>query len=363
MAYCLLAGVMLLFVWHGVIGVRDLRFVRAIDVARQGEVLFHQARSLSNGLRRAAAGNVPDDLRGRLVDMQLRLGVVTFSVDDLERLGVVTSSIRRHLQRLRSRVDAVPLPVAEQAPGELRAVADRIRHASDYFGGDVQQDLHRAMAKQTQALRRYATSAGVLSIIVVVGAGLVLLLVFQLRAKNAALRRLATEDPLTGLPNRRRAMDSGAALVSMASRSGGPVSVAVLDLDYFKQINDRYGHPVGDRVIRAAARCLAGRVRASDLLARVGGEEFMIVLPDTAAQGARAACGTLMEALRTLRVSHGDETIGVTASVGLATGRGGGLTLDDLYKCADAAMYEAKQRGRDGMECVVVHGAADVNSA
>nr|BFE60872.1 hypothetical protein GCM10020063_053980 [Dactylosporangium thailandense] len=156
----------------------------------------------------------------------------------------------------------------------------------------------------------------------------------ELRQLHGELRHRATHDALTGLANRALLAERLAALAPAAS-----LSILVLDLDGFKQVNDRHGHHTGDELLVAAARRLTARVRADDLAVRLGGDEFAVVLPDTDADVARRLARALTEALSEPYALSGTEAR-VGASVGVATGTPAGL--DALLRDADAEMYRIK---------------------
>jgi two-component system cell cycle response regulator len=149
------------------------------------------------------------------------------------------------------------------------------------------------------------------------------------------------EDPLTRLSNRRFLFSQLSALVSGARRHGRPLAVAMVDLDGFKAVNDRHGHEVGDHVLVAAAEALQRALRAEDVLGRLGGEEFLALLPDTGPE----AAGRAAERLRAA-VANAGGPVHVTASVGWAVLRDGEAP-DDLVRRADSALYAAKSEGRD----------------
>jgi diguanylate cyclase (GGDEF)-like protein len=158
----------------------------------------------------------------------------------------------------------------------------------------------------------------------------------------------ATHDRLTGIPNRETLLSVLNAEVERAVRHYKPLSVAFIDIDRFKPINDTYGHNSGDAVLRQVAGIIADSVRASDTFGRYGGEEFMLILPETMPDDAVV----LAEELRSLvmaerlRIADG-QTIRATISVGVAGGRGSALQIDMLVDRADAAMYAAKSLGRN----------------
>ncbi len=158
----------------------------------------------------------------------------------------------------------------------------------------------------------------------------------------------ATHDRLTGVANRETLLTTLVTEVERATRHHKWLSVAFIDLDRFKQVNDTYGHKSGDAVLRQVASLVADKVRTSDLFGRYGGEEFMLILPETSPTEA----AVLAEKLRTLvaqqhLVIAGRQTIGVTISAGVAGGVGSQLQVDALVDQADAAMYAAKSLGRD----------------
>ena len=148
-------------------------------------------------------------------------------------------------------------------------------------------------------------------------------------------------DYLTGLANRRAFMDRLDQEVRKVDRSGDALTIAMLDLDNFKQFNDEHGHLLGDQLLRGFASLLTSRGRAIDVAARYGGEEFCLILPSTGTDGAQRLLADLHEASRRLR-----EPMGITFSAGLAAWQAG----DDperLLARADAGLYEAKSLGRD----------------
>jgi diguanylate cyclase (GGDEF)-like protein len=177
--------------------------------------------------------------------------------------------------------------------------------------------------------------------------------------RNLAIAELhAATDSLTGLPNRRALHDSLRRMVAQAGRSVAPLAAVALDLDHFKQINDRFGHEKGDDVLAAVGRLLADTVRESDLASRAGGEEFCILLPDTDLDGALAVAEKLRVAIARLEVPGVDATI--TGSFGVATFPLHAMDTPTLLRKSDRALYVAKQNGRDRVEAATVHGAQAV---
>ncbi len=159
--------------------------------------------------------------------------------------------------------------------------------------------------------------------------------------------RLAQLDPLTGLNNRRAFYDKTSPLWSQAVRHGHATSVMLLDIDRFKQINDAHGHAHGDEVLKATANLLRQSIRQGDALARWGGEEFIVFLPETDRPEAMALAERLRAAIADMRVAAGPEEIAVTASIGIAQQEHHHVTLDALIAAADECLYQAKQQGRN----------------
>jgi two-component system cell cycle response regulator len=160
---------------------------------------------------------------------------------------------------------------------------------------------------------------------------------------------LAVTDQLTGLHNRRYMAGQLEALMRRANQGGEPVSLLVIDIDHFKKVNDSFGHDVGDEVLAEFAVRLASNVRAIDLPVRLGGEEFVVVMPDTDLEDARRIAERirLHAAGAPFRVIGGQELLSVTISIGVACSSGAEDSPTALLKRADEAVYEAKSRGRN----------------
>jgi diguanylate cyclase (GGDEF)-like protein len=168
-----------------------------------------------------------------------------------------------------------------------------------------------------------------------------------LLAAQEALRRRATHDDLTGLWNRGMILERLTHEVSRARREHTPLSVAMADLDHFKQINDTHGHAAGDAVLRYAAHRLRDTLRDYDCLGRYGGEEFLLVVPKCDAAAAIDTAERLRAAVAVACVPFGSSSIPVTVSVGVASTDAVGYDEAALMRAADAALYEAKAGGRN----------------
>jgi len=160
---------------------------------------------------------------------------------------------------------------------------------------------------------------------------------------------LAVTDQLTGLHNRRYMTGQLGALVNRAVRGGDPVAALMIDIDHFKKVNDNFGHDVGDEVLREFAVRLASNVRAIDLPCRYGGEEFVVIMPDTRLEDAERIADRIRRhvAGSPFRVSAGAENLTVTISIGVAATCGAGDSAEALLKRSDEAVYAAKAAGRN----------------
>jgi diguanylate cyclase (GGDEF)-like protein len=266
--------------------------------------------------------------------------------------------------------------LANEAEAELLGRRIDPAEAPDYFEGlparpeleDLQQRTQAALEGDVTELdeRRelaLTTPAGTIDVCLSARGVLlrdephVLLLVLDNSASKRTERALAAaedqaiRDPLTGLFNRRHIEAALPAELKRASRLDVPVSLLVMDLDRFKSINDRFGHPTGDRVLSELANVLGRIVRVGDTLARIGGEEFCVILPHTDAAAAVRAAERFHRVIRALRLEE-EPALRLTVSIGAATvtsvPRGDvSQHVRTLMANADAALYQAKESGRD----------------
>ncbi|MFC7410082.1 putative bifunctional diguanylate cyclase/phosphodiesterase [Hydrogenophaga atypica] len=191
------------------------------------------------------------------------------------------------------------------------------------FLDDVRKQLHIALSKLRLMLERR-------------------------RSEDRALY-LATRDPLTGLPNRALLTERASYALSFAARSQGTLALLYIDIDDFKDVNDALGHEVGDCLLVELAKRLQGHLREQDLLARSGGDEFVVMLPGVDADGAAHVADKLLQAVTEVCQVRSHELV-VTASIGVAMYPADGDDFHTLYRNADAAMYRVKEAGRNGCE-------------
>jgi len=237
--------------------------------------------------------------------------------------GLRLCSQVRSLERLRH----LPIMVVVEPADEQRLLRALDMGVNDYLVRPI--DRHELIARVRTQIRRKRHSD-------------------YLRDSLNASLELAVTDVLTGLFNRRYLETHAKALAEQASSAGSPLSVLVVDIDHFKSVNDTHGHAAGDSVLREFAQRLRRNTRGVDLVCRMGGEEFIIVMPDTPLWRARQVAERLLSCIAAEPFRVGASTqVAVTASVGLAALQNPGEGLDALFGRADRALYAAKREGRN----------------
>jgi diguanylate cyclase (GGDEF)-like protein len=246
--------------------------------------------------------------------------------------------------------DARALAAAPDGP-EAPARLARIQSAA---GDDLLADLDRAVQLYEQTANARIDNLRTVQRIVLAILLLVLvaeaLLVFRPLVRKVAdfagrLVTLATVDPLTGVLNRRALMETAAREMARSARTGRPPAVIAADIDRFKAVNDAFGHDGGDAVLRGFAETVRGCLRETDAFGRIGGEEFVAILPETGAQGALLVAERLRRAVAAGR--YGERGIAVTVSLGVAIAAPADASVEAVITRADRALYEAKRAGRD----------------
>jgi diguanylate cyclase len=257
------------------------------------------------------------------------------------------------------------LPTSNQGTAEARAVIDDTERLYGYralttYPLVVEAGLSRDSI--TAPWRRDLLKTGfvlVFLIVILLGFGLIVLsqlryrmsMEKQIRHAHQSMRDMALSDSLTGLGNRRKLDLALADELRLARRQGSSLALIMLDVDYFKRFNDKYGHAAGDECLRAIAGAIQGAVkRPGDLAVRYGGEEFTVLLPNTDSTGASKIAQEILDAIRALDIEHVDHPLGiVTASAGITTSQPGTVDVTPamLIKAADAFLYLAKNTGRN----------------
>lgn len=169
----------------------------------------------------------------------------------------------------------------------------------------------------------------------------------KLEKTNIELQNIATKDSLTGIGNRRYYFEFGDKAFYLAKRENKLLSLITIDIDNFKNINDKFGHQVGDDVLKLVASSMESEIRKSDILARVGGEEFSIVLPNTNLDEAMIISEKIRTKIKATSFCTEDIEISVTGSLGVSQIEKDDTDLDDIYARADKALYKAKSSGKN----------------
>ena len=174
----------------------------------------------------------------------------------------------------------------------------------------------------------------------------------QLAIANEKLHEVAITDELTGLPNRRQIIDRLKQEWKASTRRDTPLSCVIIDIDHFKAVNDTYGHPAGDTVLRAAAKALQASARGDEGIGRLGGEEFLLICPQTVASQAAVAAERLRRTIDDMQIHIDDTSIHVTISLGAADRAATTKDIEALLSRADAALYAAKNAGRNAVRVI-----------
>ncbi len=172
----------------------------------------------------------------------------------------------------------------------------------------------------------------------------------KLAAANRKLETMAMTDALTGLPNRRSALNRLKEEVSQSRRHKTPLSCIMIDIDHFKLINDSYGHAIGDRVLKKIADIFSSTARSYDMVSRIGGEEFLVICSRSTLAESKQLAERLRQAIHSLRIRLDGNTIQATISLGVASWHEDMVSGEDMTKMADGALYRAKQQGRNRVE-------------
>ena len=371
--------------------IEQLRLARAISVAlddQQG-VAFADHSLCRAHIERSEFGIARD-----LCHSALQTFTASQSTDMIKSTQVLLARVdlaQKHVERARATLEAVldrggsdisahellevyalraqvnaSLQDYAQAYRDLSTYVERYRTANDAERGrqitalsaQLESDrvvernaaLQQELALSNERSRVQAMQLRWTRIATFVGASIIGLLSYLLiinRRYRRLLVRQANQDALTGLPNRRHTAERLAGHLHEAAASGQPLTVALLDFDHFKQINDRYGHACGDFVLREFARLSRTVLRADDTLGRWGGEEFLLILPNCRLDDAYRGVERLRKLVVDMRLPGAPSDVRVSMSAGLATKISARISPEELVASADAALYDAKSGGRD----------------
>jgi len=345
-------------VWLCVINLGELLILgqgyryRASPAAEQGNQVWARRQILANGLTGLAWGSsvwffrVDDHFMLYLLNLTVLVGVAALCVTIMSpfRSAVLLFTLGILLPPV-AQVMLIPGPYRIETAAGLAILLVLTLHYGRVLGQQLSDGLDselrsRALVEKLSHVRAELSVSNE-----------------ELAARNVELaatlervKELATRDELTGAFNRRHIIDQLERQLAAKLRHATVASVAMFDLDHFKKINDRYGHPVGDQALRETVRVIAAELREGDILARFGGEEFLVLLPMTGLDAARLLAERLRLALASVVLVAGSEEVFLRASFGVAELTSAETVAGWLGR-ADGALYQAKERGRD---CVVV---------
>lgn len=274
-----------------------------------------------------------------------------YLISDVEYLNNHFSELKSRLSDLNHKTHE-----AQQHPelvDPLQSVAMEIGGAQSWLYNQLLEDIRAISVQQRLVMQRFSIAVSVLLVLMVSAAITLCLAVIYLYRQRNAMRQLMLTDELTGLYNRRHLVNVASAALIQAKRDRAPLSLLLLDLDHFKQINDTYGHPIGDEVLRQISSQLRQLSRPSDTLARIGGEEFCLLMPSTATHDALQAADRLRREIEANTLSGVVLQNNPTISIGVTTCQSGTLTFEQLYTFADKALYQAKALGRNRVESLL----------
>ena len=323
------------------------------DLGRQETAFWKHRAQGGTGFPRESAGTVLSLTRQM---HELSDDGVTSATSPAKRKAIAATL--RNLDALVVHAATEGGPVARDSAADrsflerLGLLRGRLRESAATWAAESTRELDAANARVEAGTRRIITLTGATAILAVLLGLLTWRMIARsrrrvvaaLRAATDRLRHLADTDPLTGLSNQRLLHDRLQEATAAAHSSGSGLSAIMIDLDHFKTVNDTFGHPVGDLVLVETARRIRGSSRAGDLIARIGGEEFLMLLPDTDGATALAVAERVRSAVRA--TGYDGEVGRLSASLGVAT-LNADLDADALLAQADAALYWAKRHGRD----------------
>jgi len=353
LGFCL---IMIATLYYGISGIKQARRIEAVNVLS----IDHHTSSLKTEVKswvQQLSASLED--KSKLAQFTLLSELVHSRISFMDKIiqnapndGQFFGDYRLHLKGIEGVVDrAQGLQKnggIDETNGQklIKAMAEE----EDYFSGDAQVQLQMSLDRQNRLNSVFVTIALALVVAVEVCTISLAWAFMRLNQQNHVLAELTRRDPLTGLLNRRGGMESGTQAIALAHRLGHYISLAILDLDKFKAINDRYGHPAGDAVLCHAASIIKSHCRETDTVARLGGEEFLVMMMTPTESGAHGVFEALRERLATTpAMAEGvAKPIAYTVSIGVVTVKTDSTnSIEDLYARADRALYNAKSNGRN----------------
>lgn len=262
----------------------------------------------------------------------------------LDEIIRAEAQLAEMLQTLQPLINSTLSP--KEMPGFIR-LSRVLEQDLAWVYSELNEMLHLASADQRQLMQWLSAAVIALLMLVVLMVGILMLALMRIYQQNGALRHQSQTDTLTGLYNRRRMYQIAEQELSRIQRNGGSLGLVLIDLDHFKQINDTYGHPAGDAVLKAFAALLNREIREIDIAVRMGGEEFAVIMPASDTASAHALAERIRKAVATLSLPH---QIRLTASFGASATQGPEDSFEQLFSRTDKLLYKAKSAGRNRTE-------------
>lgn len=268
---------------------------------------------------------------------------VTAMETELDEWTQIRKEILRHvaagdMTAAEQLVKTVGTPKFNQITPHLEYILNFALDKGRYFADEAERQA-------AEIQRQVAAIAFALGCLLAISSYVV---IWRVRYLHSELDQLATVDFLTGLPNRRRFMEQAESEMARSARYKQPFAMAILDIDFFKKVNDQYGHSAGDAVLKAFSAVCLETLRDSDFVGRIGGEEFAVLFPNTSLPEASKVLERLRSRIaETVVVVAGNQKINITASFGVAVVSEHSDEIDPLFQLADQALYEAKEKGRN----------------
>jgi len=292
-----------------------------------GELLLHIPRRIENIRIQVLRSDLPRQDYAPLIDeltlVQERIATLQTRFDQARRDGLDGEEI-----------------------AALRALGLEIEAGLAWSYSELSMLVQNASAAQRRLMGWLTVAVVGLLVMVVAAVGAVMLMMLRLQRQRDMMRFQSQTDELTGLYNRRRLQEVADQEFARRQRHASPLCLMLLDLDHFKHVNDAYGHPVGDAVLSRFAETLRRQVRRLDTVARMGGEEFAVLLPNTDGRAARQLAERIQEAIRAMDLPGPARQHRLTSSIGVTEARQGD-SFEHLYSRADRRLYRAKEAGRD----------------
>ena len=350
-----------MFIWRGVAGLKQESRIQLDTMIFQtgmlGPLMYDFIKVLDGDKVGDQTSALSAEQRMRLLASRRRIDphlTALRQTTDLLSNVAGTDEIRRKvsdaIDKTSATLDRAEAELAEpEGATRIASLMESLQDNLAVFSGSLIHTIEQDRKFQQERSNLFATVIGLLfSVLLVVGV-ILIRLICVLRIKTDELKQLAMTDTLTGLLNRRECMRQATRMSLLAGHKNVPVTMAIIDLDHFKAINDTHGHPGGDAVLQSVAVTIVASGRENDVFARLGGEEFAIFMYDTSRSTGAVVCERVRRDLEASVVSFNGHVIPVTASIGMATAWGADTDIEMLYARADKALYKAKAMGRNRM--------------